>query len=171
MTHNEELIDRLERITDTVRRNVITIFEGSQLGHTGGTMSIVEIITALYFHHMKIDPKDFDWQDRDRLILSKAHSCEAIYAALAEIGWIPKEKLNTYCRYGSPLQGHADRAEPQIVRCCRQPGCRGLAVPNRLRLPGVQRQRGTLLDSTPPLPGRRIVRRHRGGMRERLHGG
>ena len=109
MTHSEELIRELEKKAETVRKNVISIFEGSQLGHTGGTMSVVELITALYFHHMKLNPKDYDWPERDRLILSKAHSCEAIYAALVEIGWIPREKLSTYYRYGSPLQGHADR--------------------------------------------------------------
>ncbi|MBW1739442.1 MAG: hypothetical protein JRJ69_18460 [Deltaproteobacteria bacterium] len=92
-----------------VRKNVLTIFENSQLGHVGGTMSIVDIVTALYFHHMKIDLKNCDWPERDRLVLSKAHSCEAIYAIFAEIGWIAKEKLSTYYRFGSPLQGHADR--------------------------------------------------------------
>ncbi len=109
MAHSEELIRELEKKANVVRRNIITIFEGSGSGHVGGTMSVVEIVTALYFHHMKLDPKNYDWAERDRLILSKAHSCEAIYAILAEIGWIPKEKLTTYYRFGSPLQGHADR--------------------------------------------------------------
>jgi len=109
MTHSEELIRELEKKADAVRRNIVTIFDGSKAGHVGGTMSIVEIVTALYFHHMKMDPKDCDYPERDRLVLSKAHSCEALYAVLAEIGWIPKEKLNTYYRFGSPLQGHADR--------------------------------------------------------------
>ena len=109
MTHSEELIKELEKKANVVRKNIITIFEGSGSGNVGGTMSVVEIVTALYFHHMKLDPKNSDWAERDRLILSKAHSCEAIYAVLAEIGWIPKEKLNTYYRFGSPLQGHADR--------------------------------------------------------------
>ncbi len=109
MAHSEELIRELEKKADVVRKNVLTIFENSQLGHVGGTMSIVDIVTALYFHHMKIDPENCDWPERDRLVLSKAHSCEAIYAIFAEIGWIPKEKLNSYYCFGSPLQGHADR--------------------------------------------------------------
>ena len=109
MAHSEELIRELEKKADVVRKNIITIFEASTIGHVGGTMSIVEIVTALYFHHLKLDPENCDWPERDRLVLSKAHSCEAIYAVLAEIGWIPKEMLTKYYCFGSLLQGHADR--------------------------------------------------------------
>jgi transketolase len=109
MAHDEELIRNLEEKADVVRRNIFTIFEGSQAGHAGGTMSLVEIVTALYFHHLKIDPENCDWPERDRLVLSKAHCCEAIYAVLVEIGVLPKETLGTYYCYRSPLQGHADR--------------------------------------------------------------
>jgi transketolase len=72
-------------------------------------MSILEIVTALYFHHMKLHPEDYDWPERDRLVLSKAHCCEAIYAILPEIGYVPHAALDTYYRYKSPFQGHADR--------------------------------------------------------------
>ena len=109
MAHSEELIRELEKKADVVRKNIITIFEASTIGHVGGTMSIVEIVTALYFHHLKLDPENCDWPERDRLVLSKAHSCEAIYAVLAEVGWIPKEMLTKYYCFGSLLQGHADR--------------------------------------------------------------
>jgi len=109
MAHSEELIRELEKKADVVRKNIITIFEASTIGHVGGTMSIVDIVTALYFHHLKLDLEDCDCPDRDRVVLSKAHSCEAIYAVLAEIGWIPRERLNSYYCFGSPLQGHADR--------------------------------------------------------------
>ena len=109
MVHSEELIRELEKKADVVRKNIITIFEASTIGHVGGTMSIVDIVTALYFHHLKMDLNNWDWPERDRVVLSKAHSCEAIYAVLVEIGWIPKERLNSYYCFGSPLQGHADR--------------------------------------------------------------
>ncbi len=109
MAHDEELIKDLEQKADIVRRNVFTIFDASQMGHAGGTMSLVEIVTALYFHHLKFDPKNCDWPERDRLVLSKAHCCEAIYAILVELGVLPRETLKTYYRYRSPLQGHADR--------------------------------------------------------------
>jgi transketolase len=72
-------------------------------------MSLIDIVTALYFHHIKFDPKNFDWPERDRVVLSKAHCCEAIYAALVEMGIYPKETLSTYYCFGSPFQGHADR--------------------------------------------------------------
>jgi len=115
MVHDPKLIKELEEKAFTVRKNCITIFESSRAGHVGGTMSIVELITAFYFHHLRYDPKNPDWEGRDRLILSKAHCCEALYAAFAEIGWIKKEQLKTYYHLHSPLQGHADRwATPGI---------------------------------------------------------
>jgi len=85
MAHDEELIKDLEAKADIVRRNVFTIFDASQMGHAGGTMSLVEIVTALYFHHLKFDPKNCDWPERDRVVLSKAHCCEAIYRTAARL--------------------------------------------------------------------------------------
>lgn len=109
MAHDEKLIKDLEKKANVLRRDCFDIFESTQMGHGGGTMSIIELITALYFHHMKFDPKNTDWPERDRLVLSKAHCCEAIYAALVELGVYTKETLKTYYCYGSPFQGHADR--------------------------------------------------------------
>ncbi len=109
MAHTEDLIRNLEEKADIIRRNIFTIFDASQQGHAGGTMSLVEIVTALYFHHIKFDPKNCDWPERDRVVLSKAHCCEAIYAVLVELGVLPRDLLPTYYSYGSPLQGHADR--------------------------------------------------------------
>jgi transketolase len=70
---------------------------------------VMEIVTALYFHHIRFDPKNPDWPERDRVVMSKAHCCEAIYAALVELGMYSEETLGTYYCYGSPFQGHADR--------------------------------------------------------------
>ena len=109
MSHDDKLIKSLEKKADRIRNNCFTIFASTQMGHGGGTMSIIEIITSLYFHHIKFDPKNCDWPERDRVVLSKAHCCEAIYAALVELGVYPKETLGTYYCYGSPFQGHADR--------------------------------------------------------------
>ncbi len=109
MAHDEELIRDLEKKANIVRRNIFTIFDASQMGHAGGTMSLVELVTTLYFHHLKIDPQNCDWPERDRVVLSKAHCCEAIYAVLVELGVLPEETLSTYYCYRSPLQGHADR--------------------------------------------------------------
>ena len=109
MAHSPEVIQELTDKTKVIRRNVLRIFESSRMGHCGGTMSLVEIVTALYFHHLKLDPKNCDWPERDRVVLSKAHAAEAIYAVLPEIGYVPKENLDKYYCYGSPFQGHADR--------------------------------------------------------------
>ncbi len=109
MAHDEKLIKELEKKANQLRKDCFTIFGSTQMGHCGGTMSIIELITALYFHHMKFDPKNTDWPERDRLVLSKAHCCEAIYAALVELGVYPKKTLETYYCFGSPFQGHADR--------------------------------------------------------------
>jgi transketolase len=109
MAHDEELIRELEKKANIVRHNIFRIFDSSLQGHCGGTMSMVEIVTVLYFHHLKLDPEDYDWPERDRVVLSKAHCCEAIYAVLPEIGYVPREALDTYYCYRSPFQGHADR--------------------------------------------------------------
>ncbi len=109
MAHDEKLIKDLEKRATLLRNNCFTIFGSTQMGHCGGTMSIIELITALYFHHMKFDPRNTDWPERDRLVLSKAHCCEAIYAALVELGVYPRKTLETYYCFGSPFQGHADR--------------------------------------------------------------
>jgi len=109
MAHSPEIIAELELKANVVRRNVLRIFESSHMGHCGGTMSLIEIITALYFHHLKLDPSNCDWSERDRVILSKAHAAEAIYAVLPEIGYVPHETLDKYYCYQSAFQGHADR--------------------------------------------------------------
>ena len=109
MAHDEKLIKDLEKKANLLRNNCFDIFGSTQMGHGGGTMSIIELITSLYFHHMKFDPKNTDWPERDRLVLSKAHCCEAIYAALVELGVYPKSTLKTYYCFASPFQGHADR--------------------------------------------------------------
>src|SRR5271157_920467 len=109
MAHSPEVVAELEDKANLVRRNIIRIFENSKQGHAGGTMSAVDIVTALYFHHLKLDRKNCDWPERDRVVLSKAHAAEAIYAVLPEIGYVPKETLDKYYCFGSQFQGHADR--------------------------------------------------------------
>ena len=109
MAHSPEVIAELEDKANLVRRNIIRIFENSKQGHSGGTMSAVDIVTALYFHHLKLDRNNYDWPERDRVVLSKAHAAEAIYAVLPEIGYVAKEMLDKYYAFRSQFQGHADR--------------------------------------------------------------
>jgi transketolase len=109
MAYTPEVAQKLAEETNVVRRNIFIIFQSSNMGHAGGTMSLIEIVTALYFHHLKLDPKNCDWQGRDRVVLSKAHAAEAIYAVLAEIGFVKEDMLDKYYCYRSQFQGHADR--------------------------------------------------------------
>jgi transketolase len=77
-------------------------------GHNGGSLSAIDVITYLYFHRMRIDPKQPRWNDRDRFVMSKGHCCPALYVALAERGYFPQEWLWTLRDIDSKLQGHPD---------------------------------------------------------------
>ena len=89
-------IKELQLQAEKIRKRVVEIVYSSKSGHIGGSLSSVEIETALYFHVMNIDPKNPAKDDRDRFILSKGHSVEALYSVLAASGFIDDELLNTY---------------------------------------------------------------------------
>lgn len=104
---NETLRD-LERQARVIRRHIIRMIHASQSGHPGGSLSATDIVTALYFHFMRVDPGNPDWPARDRFILSKGHACPVWYAALAERGFFPTEELLTLRQINGRLQGHPD---------------------------------------------------------------
>jgi transketolase len=89
-----------------IRKDILKMLTIAGSGHTGGSLSIVEILVSLYFYKMKLDPKNPAWQERDIFILSKGHACPALYAVLAERGYFPKEDLWGLRKFGSKLQGH-----------------------------------------------------------------
>ncbi len=100
---------KLEEISKGIRRDVLTMLNKAGSGHSGGSLSVTDILVALYFGGiMKYDPQRPDWEDRDRLVLSKGHACPALYAVLAEAGFFDKQLLWTLRQLGSPLQGHPD---------------------------------------------------------------
>lgn len=101
-------IDQLQAKAKEIRRDIIKMLGLAGSGHPGGSLSVTDILTALYFHVMKYDPKNPQWADRDRLILSKGHAAPALYAALAHAGYFERELLWTLRQLGSPLQGHPD---------------------------------------------------------------
>ncbi len=103
----ETLIKELERWARVLRRDIIEMTCQAGAGHPGGSLSAADIVAALYFHFMRIDPQNPHWPDRDRFIMSKGHACPVWYAALAERGFFPREALGTLRRMGSILQGHA----------------------------------------------------------------
>ena len=104
----ERDVTRLEEQAQQLREDIISMIHAAKAGHPGGSLSAVEMITALYFHVMNIDPENPDWPDRDRFVLSKGHACPALYAALARRGFFDPALLNTLRQYGSILQGHPD---------------------------------------------------------------
>ncbi len=106
--HNRQLIKDLEAKTRLFRREILEMTFKAGSGHPGGSLSAVDIITVLYYHQMRVDPKNPKWADRDRFVLSKGHVCPALYAVLAEIGFFPKQALWTLRRPESILQGHPD---------------------------------------------------------------
>ena len=91
-----------------VRLGIMEEVFNAQSGHPGGSLSIADILTYLYFVELNVDPKDPKKADRDRFVLSKGHTSPALYATLAEKGFFPKSDLKTFRKYGSYLQGHPD---------------------------------------------------------------
>ena len=98
----------LSPICRQVRRDIITMTANAGSGHPGGSLSAVELMTSVFFNHMRVDPKNPHDPNRDRFVLSKGHACPALYAALARRGFFDPKHLTTLRQYHSILQGHPD---------------------------------------------------------------
>ncbi len=98
----------LKRTAAEIRLGIIDEVFSAQSGHPGGSLSVADIITYLYFSEMHVNTNNPAWEDRDRFVLSKGHTCPALYAVLAEKGFFPKEDLKTFRQADSYLQGHPD---------------------------------------------------------------
>ncbi len=96
----------LQKIANEVRKGIIASTHSAKAGHPGGSLSAADIFTFLYFEELNIDPKNPNWADRDRFVLSKGHTAPGLYAALAHRGFFPVEDLLTLRKVGSYLQGH-----------------------------------------------------------------
>lgn len=101
-------VEELKQKAIELRKTALTMIYEAQSGHPGGSLSAADIITALYFKEMNVDPQNPKWEDRDRFVLSKGHVCPILYAALALRGFVPNESVHTLRQYGSPFQGHPD---------------------------------------------------------------
>lgn len=99
---------KLQQIANEVRKSIVTEVYCAGAAHPGGSLSLADVLTYLYFEEMNTDPSDPGAPDRDRLVLSKGHAAPALYAVLAEKGFIPKEDLKTLRKIDSYLQGHPD---------------------------------------------------------------
>lgn len=103
------LVDDLQTLTNEMRKDIVRMITEAGSGHPGGSLSCIDILTALYFGGVvDHDPNDPTKEDRDRVILTKGHAAPALYCALAYAGYFPKDELMTLRKYGSRLQGHPD---------------------------------------------------------------
>ncbi len=101
-------IPELEEKARTVRQHIVRMTAAAASGHPGGSLSATDILTALYFNILRLDPANPHWPGRDRFVLSKGHAAPALYAVLAERGFFPVTELGSLRRMGSRLQGHPD---------------------------------------------------------------
>ncbi len=101
-------LDQLRSIATEIRKDIVLSTNAAGSGHPGGSLSATDILTVLYFHKMKVDPKNPKWEDRDRFVLSKGHGAPVLYATLAEKGFFHKEELMKLRHTGAMLQGHPE---------------------------------------------------------------
>lgn len=110
----EKNIGYLEDKAKEIRKVIVEMIYKAKSGHIGGSLSSVDILVTLYYRILRVDPKRPDWPDRDRFILSKGHSVEGYYAILADLGFIDKKELETYCKFNSRLTGHPTVKVPGV---------------------------------------------------------
>lgn len=101
-------VDQLKKIANSVRKDIVTQVYSASSGHPGGSLSIADVLTYLYFEKMNVRTDDPRWDDRDRFVLSKGHASPALYAVLAAKGFFPKDELVKFRNIESFLQGHPD---------------------------------------------------------------
>jgi len=99
----------LQKHALAIRRDIIEMLVEAKSGHTAGPLDMADVFAALYFSVMRHDPKNPEWEERDRLLLSCGHICPVRYAAMAEAGYFPREELRTLRKFGTRLQGHPER--------------------------------------------------------------
>ena len=109
MLLNEGKILELSKKANDIRISIIEMLLEAKSGHTAGPLGMTDIFTLFYFHVLKHDPKNPDWEERDRFILSNGHICPVYYATMAHAGYFPVEELKTLRKFGTRLQGHPHR--------------------------------------------------------------
>ena len=126
--------EELEKLAKKIRLGIIDEVYYGKSGHPGGSLSIADIMTVLYFDEMNIDNENPNWEDRDRLVLSKGHCSPALYAALAYRGYFPIEDLKTFRNINSYLQGHPDKKNIQGVDMSTGSLGQGLSAANGMAI-------------------------------------
>lgn len=121
-------IPELKQKAKENRRTIIEMLAKSKSGHPGGSLSVIDIVTTLYYHEMKFDPKNPKWDERDRFVLCKGHAAPAQYTVLADLGFFDKSHLMTLRQLGSILQGHPERTHTPGVETFTGSLGQGLSV-------------------------------------------
>ena len=129
-------VEELEKMARQVRKGIIEAVYSNQSGHPGGSLSVADILTVLYFKEMNIDEKNPNWDDRDRLVLSKGHCSPALYSCLANRGFFPVEDLKTFRNINSYLQGHPDKNKVPGVDMTTGSLGQGLSAANGMAIAG-----------------------------------
>jgi transketolase len=124
----------LEATARELRYLIIKMMGAGKAHHFGGSLSIVEMVTALYFYKMRYDPSDPQWDGRDRFVMSKGHTVPTQYAALAKLGVLPMEELATLKRLGSILQGHPNASMTAGLEACTGSLGQGLSFANGIAM-------------------------------------
>ena len=129
-------VEELEKMARQVRKGIIEAVYSNQSGHPGGSLSVADILTVLYFKEMNIDEENPNWDDRDRLVLSKGHCSPALYSCLANRGFFPVEDLKTFRNINSYLQGHPDKNKVPGVDMTTGSLGQGLSAANGMAIAG-----------------------------------
>lgn len=132
---DSETVKKIKKLAVNIRKDVVKMIGGDgHVGHLGGSCSSADIVAVLYGYKMKYDPKNPQWEGRDKFIYSKGHAAIAQYAAMAEVGYFPVEELNTCKKLGSRLQGHPDRCKTPGIEAGTGSLGQGLSVANGMAL-------------------------------------
>jgi len=107
----------IARLANERRADAITMIHRANTGHTGGALSVLDVLSVLYYDVLNVRPQEPHWEDRDRFLLSKGHSVEGYYALLADCGFFPKADLRAFSQAGSRLIGHPNRKVPGVEMC------------------------------------------------------
>ncbi|MFZ5652600.1 MAG: transketolase [Bacillota bacterium] len=136
MDNREKELEMLRQRANDIRKDIVGMLGEAGSGHPGGSLSAADMVAALYFKFMRIDPREPRRPDRDRFILSKGHAAPVLYAALAHRGYFPREELSTLRKLGSRLQGHPDMKKLPGVEMSTGSLGQGLSVANGIALAG-----------------------------------
>lgn len=129
-------VNNLNLKAKEIRKSIMEEVFNAQSGHPGGSLSIADILTVLYFDELNIDEKNPSWEERDRVVLSKGHCSPALYATLSERGFFPKEDLKTFRNINSKLQGHPNMNDVPGVDMSSGSLGQGLSVANGMAIAG-----------------------------------